>query len=153
MVVLTMLLVYRRSGINAVLALACNIVLIFGILAYLKATLTLPGIAGIILTIGMAVDANVLIFERIKEELRSGRTVKSAIASGFSKALSSILDANVTTLIAAVFLIQFGTGPIRGFAVTLSAGILASLFTAVFSSRWMFDLLLSRRQRVEKLSI
>ena len=94
-----------------------------------------------------------LIFERIKEELRSGRTVKSAISSGFSKALSSIMDANVTTLIAAVFLIQFGTGPIRGFAVTLSVGILASLFTAVFSSRWMFDLLLSRTQRVEKLSI
>ncbi len=153
LVVLTMLVVYRRSGINAVLALGFNILLIFGILAYLKATLTLPGIAGIILTIGMAVDANVLIFERIKEELRSGRTVKSAISSGFSKALSSIMDANVTTLIAAVFLIQFGTGPIRGFAVTLSVGILASLFTAVFSSRWMFDLLLSRSQRVEKLSI
>ena len=153
LVVVTMLVVYRRSGINAILALALNIVVVFGILAYFGAALTLPGIAGIVLTIGMAVDANVLIFERIKEELRAGRTVKSAVSSGFGKAFSSILDANVTTLIAAIFLIQFGTGPIRGFAVTLSVGILASLFTAVFSSRWIFDLLLFRRQRVEKISI
>ena len=101
----------------------------------------------------MAVDANVLIFERIKEELALGRTVKASIDAGFGKALSSILDANITTLIAALFLFQFGTGPIRGFAVTLSVGILASLFTAIFVSRWMFDLLLARRQRVEKLSI
>lgn len=153
LVVLTMLIVYRRSGINAVLALTLNIVIVFGALAYFGATLTVPGIAGIILTIGMAVDANVLIFERIKEELRAGRTVKTAVASGFSKALSSILDANVTTLIAAVFLFQFGTGPIRGFAVTLSVGILASVFTSVFTSRWFFDLLLSRKSRVEHLSI
>ncbi|HEX2255067.1 MAG TPA: protein translocase subunit SecD [Thermoanaerobaculia bacterium] len=153
LVILLMLLVYKRSGINAVTALALNVVLIFGALAYFGATLTLPGIAGIILTIGMAVDANVLVFERIKEELRAGRTVKSAIESGFAKALSSILDANVTTLIAALFLFQFGTGPIRGFAVTLSVGIFASVFTAVFVSRWIFDLLLSRRQRVERLSI
>jgi preprotein translocase subunit SecD len=136
-----------------VTALAINIVLIFGALAYFGATLTLPGIAGIVLTIGMAVDANVLVFERIKEELRAGRTVRSAIDSGFAKALSSILDANVTTLIAALFLFQFGTGPIRGFAVTLSIGILASLFSAVFVSRWIFDLLLSRKARVERLSI
>ena len=122
------------------MALALNIVLIFGALAYFDATLTLPGIAGIVLTIGMAVDANVLIFERIREELRHGRTVKSAIDAGFGKALSSVLDANVTTLIAALFLFQFGTGPIRGFAVTLSIGILASLFTAIFVSRWLFDL-------------
>ena len=101
----------------------------------------------------MAVDANVLIFERIKEELRRGRSVRSAVDSGFAKALSSILDANITTLIAALFLFQFGTGPIRGFAVTLSIGILASLFTAVFVSRWLFDLYLSRGQRLERLSI
>jgi preprotein translocase subunit SecD len=101
----------------------------------------------------MAVDANVLVFERIKEELAAGRTVRSAIDAGFGKALSSILDANVTTLIAALFLFQFGTGPIRGFAVTLSVGILASLFTAVFVSRWIYDLVLSRRARVERLSI
>lgn len=153
LVVFTMLFVYRLSGINAVLALGLNIVLVFGTLAAFEATLTLPGIAGIVLTIGMAVDANVLIFERIKEELRAGRTVRSSIAAGFEKALSSILDANITTMIAAIFLFTFGTGPIRGFAVTLSVGILASLFTAVFVSRWLFDLQHSRRQRVEKLSI
>ncbi len=153
LVVVTMLVVYRRTGFNAILALTLNIVLLFGALAYFGATLTLPGIAGIVLTIGMAVDANVLIFERIREELRHGRTVKSAVDAGFAKALSSVLDANITTLIAALFLFQFGTGPIRGFAVTLSIGILASLFTAIFVSRWIFDLLLSRRRRVDYLSI
>lgn len=153
LVVLTMFVVYRFSGINAIVALTMNIVLIFGALAYFGATLTLPGIAGIVLTIGMAVDANVLVFERIKEELAHGRTVKSAIDAGFGKALSSVLDANITTLLAALFLFQFGTGPIRGFAVTLSVGIFASLFSAIFVSRWLFDLLLSRRQRVDRLSI
>ncbi len=153
LVVLSILLVYKLSGVNAVLALTFNIIILFGCLAYFGATLTLPGIAGIVLTVGMAVDANVLVFERIKEELRSGRTVRSGIAAGFSKALSSILDANITTLIAALFLFQFGTGPIRGFAVTLSIGILASLFTAIIVSRVLFDLLLSRKQRVEHLSI
>jgi len=117
-----------------------------------NATLTLPGIAGVILTIGMAVDANVLVFERIREELRAGRTVKSAIDLGFEKALSSIVDSNLTTLIAALFLFQFGTGPIKGFAVTLSIGLLSSMFTAVFVSRWLFDLVLSQR-RVQRLSI
>lgn len=153
LVICAMFLVYRMSGINAVTALTLNIVLVFGALALFEATLTLPGIAGIVLTIGMAVDANVLVFERIREELRAGRTVKSAISAGFGKALSSILDANVTTLIAAIFLFTFGTGPIRGFAVTLSVGIVASFFTAVFVSRWIFDLYTTRRQRVEKLSI
>ena len=153
LVLLLLLVFYRGSGVNAVAALLINIVLIFGALAYFGAALTLPGIAGIVLTVGMAVDANVLIFERIKEELRTGRSVRSAIESGFGKALSSILDGNVTTLIAALFLFQFGTGPIRGFAVTLSIGILASLFSAVFVSRWIFDLLLSRKARVERLSI
>ena len=152
-VVLTMLLVYRRSGVNAISALVFNVVIVFGMLSYFGATLTLPGIAGIVLTIGMAVDANVLIFERIKEELHSGRTVKSAVSAGFAKAWTSIFDANLTTLIAALFLFQFGTGPIRGFAVTLSVGILASVFTAVFNSRWIFDLFLSRSDRVERLSI
>ncbi len=153
LVILCILLVYRLSGLNAILALTLNIVLIFGALAYFGATLTLPGLAGIVLTIGMAVDANVLVFERIREELRFGRTVKSAIDAGFGKALSSVVDANITTLIAALFLFQFGTGPIRGFAVTLSVGILASLFTAIVVSRWLFDLVISRRQRVERLSI
>jgi len=153
LVVLTMIVYYRLSGINAIVALALNIAIIFGALAYFGATLTLPGIAGIVLTIGMAVDANVLVFERIREELHRGRTVKSAIEGGFGKALSTIVDANITTLIAALFLFQFGTGPIRGFAVTLSIGILASMFTAVFVSRWIFDLVLSRRSRVDRISI
>lgn len=153
LVVLTMLVVYMLSGINAILALSLNVVLVFGALSLFSATLTLPGIAGIVLTIGMAVDANVLVFERIREEDKAGRTPKSSIESGFAKALSSILDANITTLIAAMFLFLFGTGPIRGFAVTLSVGIMASVFTAVFCSRWMFDLLYGRRQRVDSISI
>lgn len=153
LVILVMLIVYKGAGINAVVALLLNFVFVFGALAYFGATLTLPGIAGIILVIGMAVDANVLVFERIREELHNGRTVKSAVESGFAKALSSILDANVTTLIAALFLFNFGTGPIRGFAVTLSIGIVASVFTAVFVSRWLFDLWLSRKTVVEKLWI
>ena len=153
LVLLLMLVVYRLSGVNALVVLVLDLVLLFGGLALFNATLTLPGIAGIVLTIGMAVDANVLIFERIKEELRVGRTVRSAIEAGFARALSSILDGNVTTLLAALFLFQFGTGPIRGFAVTLSIGIFASVFNAVFVSRWMYDLQLSRRERVERLSI
>jgi preprotein translocase subunit SecD len=153
LVIIVMLVVYRRAGINALVVLVLDMVMLFGALAYFGATLTLPGIAGIVLTIGMAVDANVLIFERIKEELKAGRTVRSAIDAGFGKALSSILDGNITTLIAALFLFQFGTGPIRGFAVTLSIGILASVFNAVIVSRWMFDLRLARRERVERLSI
>jgi preprotein translocase subunit SecD len=151
-VVLFILIIYNLTGLNAVLALVLNIVMLFGGLAMFGATLTLPGIAGVILTIGMAVDANVLVFERIREELRVGRTVRSAVDLGFEKALSSIIDSNVTTLIAAVFLFQFGTGPIRGFAVTLTIGLLASMFTAVFVSRWLFDLVLSRRA-VQRLSI
>jgi preprotein translocase subunit SecD len=153
LVLLTMLVVYKGSGINAVVALALNTVLVFGALAYFGATLTLPGIAGIVLTLGMAVDANVLVFERIREELHNGRTVKSAVDAGFAKALSSVLDSQITTLIAALFLFNFGTGPIRGFAVTLSIGILASLFTALVCSRLIFDLVLSRPGRVERLSI
>jgi preprotein translocase subunit SecD len=152
LVILAMLVVYKGSGVNAVVALSLNVVLVFGCLALVGATLTLPGIAGIILTIGMAVDANVLVFERIREELHKGRTVRSAVANGFEKARSSILDANITTLIAALFLFQFGTGPIRGFAVTLSIGIFSSIFTVLFVSRWIFDLVLSKR-RTEKLSI
>ncbi|MEO1369222.1 MAG: protein translocase subunit SecD, partial [Acidobacteriota bacterium] len=153
MVVIAMLLVYRMTGVNAVTVLLLNIVLVFGCLSAFGATLTLPGIAGIVLTIGMAVDANVLIFERIREELRSGRTVKSSVSAGFSKALSSILDANFTTLIAAIFLFMFGTGPIRGFAVTLSVGIFCSVFTAVFVSRFFFDARHASNSRVDELSI
>ena len=155
LVIVFMVLYYRLSGFNAVAALTLNILIIMGILGYLgeNAVLTLPGIAGIILTIGMAVDANVLVFERIREELSSGKNVWSSIAAGFSRAFRTILDANVTTIIAAIFLFQFGTGPIRGFAVTLIIGITASMFTAVFVSRLIFDLTQSRKKKREKLSI
>ena len=150
--VLSMFAVYKRTGFNAVAALLVNVIILFGGLAYFGATLTLPGIAGIVLTVGMAFDANVLVFERIREELRAGRTVKSAVEAGYTKALSSILDSNITTLIAALFLFQFGTGPVRGFAVTLSIGIGATLFAGVFFSRWLFDVMLARTH-VERLSI
>jgi preprotein translocase subunit SecD len=153
LVLVIMVVVYKLSGMNAVLALVINVLMVFGAMAYFGATLTLPGIAGIVLTIGMAVDANVLIFERIKEERKAGRTVKAAIVSGFGKAWSAVIDTHMTTLISALFLFQFGTGPIRGFAVTLSVGMIASLFTAVFTSRWLFDLILARKGRAEKLSI
>jgi preprotein translocase subunit SecD len=140
LVVAFMLVYYKGAGINAVIALALNMVIVLGVMAALEATLTLPGIAGLILLIGMAVDANVLIFERIREELALGKTVRSSIDAGFSKALSAILDANITTLIAAVFLFQFGTGPVKGFAVTITIGILASMFTSLFVSRFLFSL-------------
>ncbi|MBP1690135.1 MAG: preprotein translocase subunit SecD [Deltaproteobacteria bacterium] len=148
-----MLLYYRWSGLNAITALVLNAVLLIGAMAAMKATLTLPGIAGIILTIGMAVDSNVLIFERIREELELGKTVRSAVDLGFQRALSAIIDSNLTTIISALFLFQFGTGPIKGFAVTLTLGLMISMFTAVFVSRSIFDLLLSRRERVTTLSI
>ncbi len=143
---------YRFSGVLADVALLLNMVLIMGALAAFGATLTLPGIAGIILTIGMSVDANVLIFERIREELRLGRTVRAAVDAVFSRAFITILDANVTTLIAALVLFQFGTGPIKGFAVTLSIGIVASMFTAIVFCKTVFDLVLDRI-RVKSLSI
>ncbi len=141
MVIIFMVIYYGLSGIIADLALLLNILIIMAGLAFFGATLTLPGIAGIILTIGMAVDANVLIFERIREELRLGKTPRSAIEGGYAKALVTIIDANVTTLIAALVLFQFGTGPVRGFAVTLSIGIISSLFTAIFLTRIIFDYL------------
>ncbi len=142
LVVLFMVVYYRFSGLIANVALIMNIILIMAALAAFGATLTLPGIAGIVLTIGMAVDANVLIFERIREELRLGKTPSAAIAAGYSKAFITIVDANVTTLIAALVLFQFGTGPIKGFAVTLSIGIVCSMFTAIFVTRIFFDYLL-----------
>lgn len=152
-VVVFMLFYYRGSGINAVLALVLNLVLLLAALILFDATLTLPGIAGVILTIGMAVDSNVLIFERIREELRSGKVVASAVEAGFNKAFLTIIDTHVTTIVSAVFLFVFGTGPIRGFAVTLVAGLLANLFTAVFVSRTIFMWHLNRSARVESLSI
>lgn len=154
LVVLFMLVYYRWSGLIADIALALNLLLLLGAMAIpgLSATLTLPGIAGIILTLGMAVDANVLIFERIREELRQGKAVRSAVDAGFERAFSAILDSNVTTLIAAVVLFQFGSGPVKGFAVTLSIGLLASMFTAVFVSRVIYETVFSFR-RVTRLSI
>ncbi len=152
LVVAAMWLYYRWAGVLATLALAFNIVFILAILSLFGATLTLPGIAGIVLTMGMAIDANVLIFERIREELRLGKTVRSAIEAGYAKALSSIVDANVTTLIAALVLFQFGTGPVKGFAVTLSVGIVSSMFTAIFATRVVFDYFLERRHP-KRLSI
>ena len=122
-----------------------------GALAYFGAVLTLPGIAGIRLTIGMAVDANVLVFERIREELSTGKGILNSIASGFSRAFKTILDANVTTIIAAIFLFQFGTGPIRGFAITLIIGITASMFTAVFVSRVIYDLGSAKKTKRDKI--
>ncbi|MDI6775876.1 MAG: protein translocase subunit SecD [Syntrophales bacterium] len=139
LVVLFMMVYYKLSGIVANVALIMNMIIILGALAAFKATLTLPGIAGIVLTIGMAVDANVLIFERIREELRLGKTPRAAVEAGYAKAFLTILDTNVTTLIAALFLFQFGTGPVKGFAVTLSIGLVTSMFTAIFVTRIIFD--------------
>lgn len=152
-VVVVMLFYYRGSGINAVLALALNLILLMAVLIAFDATLTLPGIAGVILTIGMAVDSNVLIFERIRDELRNGKVVASAVEVGFNKAFLTIIDTHVTTIVSAIFLFVFGTGPIRGFAVTLVAGLLANLFTAVFVSKTIFMWHLNRRARVETISI
>ncbi len=152
LVVAFMVAYYRLSGFIADAALVLNVVILMGMLAYLDATLTLPGIAGIILTVGMAVDANVLIFQRIKEELGMDKTVRAAVREGYSRAILTILDANITTLIAALVLFQFGTGPVKGFAVTLSLGLVSSMFTAIFVTRCVFDLIL-RRPEVRRLSI
>ena len=151
-VILFMVFYYKFAGLLADLALLLNILFIAAGLAFFGAALTLPGIAGIILIIGMAIDANVLIFERIREELRLGKTPRAAVDSGYSKALVTILDANITTLIAALVLFQFGTGPVKGFAVTLSIGIIASLFTAIFITRVIFDYFIIERG-MKKVSI
>jgi len=152
LVIVFMLVYYRGSGVNAVVALILNMILMMAGLIVFGATLTLPGIAGIILTIGMAVDSNVLIFERIREELRSGKTIPSAVDLGFNRAFITIIDTHVTTIISSLFLFVFGTGPIRGFAVTLVIGLLINLFSAVYVSRTIFIWLLSRR-KMESLSI
>ena len=144
---------YRLSGLNAVVALLLNLTILVGAMAYFAATLTLPGIAGVILTIGMGVDANVLIFERIKEEMRTGKPPRTSISVGFSRVFWTIVDANMTSLVAAAILFQFGTGPVQGFAVTLSIGLISNVFTAMFVSRYIFDLVLSGQRRVASLSI
>ena len=153
LVVLFMLVYYKGAGINAVIALLLNMILMMAGLILFGATLTLPGIAGIILTIGMAVDSNVLIFERIREELRTGKTIPSAVDQGFGRAFITIIDTHVTTIISSLFLFVFGTGPIRGFAVTLVIGLLVNLFSAVYVSRTIFIWELGRKEKVESLSI
>ncbi len=152
-VILVMLVYYKRSGINAVLALILNTIILLACLSYFHAVLTLPGIAGIILTIGMAVDSNVLIFERIREELHAGKAVVSAVDAGFSKASWTIVDTHVTTIVSCCFLFLFGEGPVRGFAVTLVIGLLANVFTAIFVSRTIFNYELSGHRRLQELSI
>ncbi len=153
MVVLIMIAYYRFTGVLAIAALSVYVVLVMGGLAGLNATLTLPGIAGLILSIGMAVDANVLIFERIREELDAGRAIRTAVDEGFAHALSAIVDANVTTLITALILFQFGTGPVRGFAVTLSIGIMASFFTALYVTRTLYLIYLRGKKATDTISI
>jgi preprotein translocase subunit SecD len=152
LVVAFMLTFYKLSGINAIVAMAINLLVLLALMVYFHATMTLPGIAGFILTIGMGVDSNVLIFERIKEEIAAQKGVRAAVAAGFDRVFLTILDTHVASLIAAAFLFQFGTGPIRGFATTLSIGLLTNVFTSVFVSRSLFELALGRRQSA-KLSI
>jgi preprotein translocase subunit SecD len=157
-VLIFMLIYYRGAGINADLALIMNLIILLGFLGWssiagVNIALTLPGIAGVILTVGMGVDSNVLIFERIREELRNGKTPPSAVEQGFSHAWITIVDTHVTTIVSAAILFIFGTGPVKGFATTLTFGLLANLFTAVFVSRFIFDWVLSRHQRGQALSI
>jgi len=148
-----MLVYYRLSGLIADVALGVNLVILLATMAGFHATLTLPGIAGIALTIGMAVDTNILIFERIREEFRTGKTIRAAIDAGFSRAFRTVVDTHVTVLVSAAILYNFGTGPVKGFAVSLAIGIAASLFTAVFFTRLIFDLLYAGRRRIQTLSI
>ncbi len=152
-VVVFVFVYYKLSGVNAVVTLVLNLLILLGLLAYFNGTLTLPGIAGVILTIGMGVDSNVLIFERIKEEMRAGKTVRTAISASFSKVFWTVFDSHLTSLIAALILFQFGTGPVQGFAVTLGIGLLANMFTSIFVSRFLFDLIYRSRRQVESLSI
>jgi preprotein translocase subunit SecD len=152
-VLIFMLVYYHGAGVNADLALILNLIILLGFMGYTNATLTLPGIAGVILTVGMGVDSNVLIFERIREELRNGKTPPSAVEQGFTHAWTAIFDTHVTTIVSAAILFIFGTGPVKGFATTLVFGLAANLFTAVFVSRIIFDWVLSRHQRGEALSI
>ncbi|MGA8532238.1 MAG: protein translocase subunit SecD, partial [Acidobacteriaceae bacterium] len=148
-----MLVYYKGAGINADLALFLNLVILLGFMGFTQETLTLPGIAGVILTIGMGVDSNVLIFERIREELRAGKSPAAAVDQGFGHAWTTIVDTHVTTIVSAAILFIFGTGPVKGFAVTLTFGLLANLFTAVYVSRVIFDAHLSRKLHGEPISI
>jgi preprotein translocase subunit SecD len=152
-VLVFMIVYYRSAGVNAVVALLLNLVILLAALAYFGAVLTLPGIAGVILTIGMGVDSNVLIFERIREELRAGKAAVSAVDQGFKRAFLTIIDTHVTTVVSAIFLFLFGTGPVKGFAISLTIGLVANLFTSVYVSRMIFDWHLARMPRQAELSI
>jgi preprotein translocase subunit SecD len=147
LIVAFMLIYYKLSGVNAIIALLFNLVILIGLMAYIGAVMTLPGIAGFVLTMGIGVDSNVLIFERIKEELEAQHGVRAAINAGFSRVFLTLLDTHISALIAALFLIQFGTGPIRGFAYTLIIGLASNLFTSTFVSKTLFELALGRQQR------
>ena len=153
LIMLFMLFYYKLSGINAIVALLFNLVILLGLMAYFGAVMTLPGIAGFVLTMGVGVDSNVLIFERIKEELAAQRGVRASINAGFSRVFLTLLDTHVASLIAAMFLFQFGTGPIRGFALTLSIGLFVNLFTSIFVSKTLYEVEMSQRQNVATLSI
>jgi preprotein translocase subunit SecD len=153
LVISFMLIYYKLSGVNAVVALVLNLVILLGLMAYMGAVMTLPGIAGFVLTMGMGVDSNVLIFERIKEELEAGRGVRASINAGFSRVFWTLVDTHTAALISAAFLFQFGTGPIRGFAVTLFVGLVSNLFTSTFVSKTLFELALAPRHQVATLSI
>jgi preprotein translocase subunit SecD len=148
-----MVFYYRLSGANAVLALVLNLLLLLAVLTLFGAVLTLPGIAGVILTIGMGVDSNVLVFERIREELRNGKSAAASVDAGFDKAFLTIIDTHVTTVVSAIFLFVFGTGPIKGFAVSLTIGLIANVFTAIFVSKTIFQYHLSKMERQAELSI
>src|SRR5437899_1102923 len=148
-----MLVYYKLSGVNAVVALILHLVILLGLMAYVGAVMTLPGIAGFVLTMGIGVDSNVLIFVRIKEELEAQRGVRAAINAGFSRVFRTLVDTHVSALISAGFLFQFGTGPIRGFAVTLFFGLLSNLFTSIFVSKALYEVALARRHQVATLSI
>jgi preprotein translocase subunit SecD len=146
LIMVFMLIYYKLSGLNAIVALIFNLIILLGLMAYVGATMTLPGIAGFVLTMGVGVDSNVLIFERIKEELAAQRGVRASINAGFSRVFLTLLDTHVASLISAAFLFQFGTGPIRGFATTLSIGLMVNLFTSIFVSKTIYELELSARR-------
>src|SRR4051812_39595891 len=148
-----MLFYYRFSGVNATVAMLLNLDVLFGAMAYFGATLTLPGIAGVILTIGVGIDSNVLIFERIREELRAGKTAISSVSTSFSRVFTTLVDTHLAALISATFLFLFGTSSIKGFAVTLVIGLVSNMFTAVFVSRTLFEMVLARKQKAETISI
>jgi len=153
LVIVFMLIYYKASGINAVVALIFNLVILLGMMAYVGAVMTLPGIAGFVLTMGIGVDSNVLIFERIKEEIEAQRGVRASINAGFGRVFWTLFDTHIAALISVAFLFQFGTGPIRGFAVTLFFGLVSNLFTSIFVSKTLFEVALGRRQQVAALSI